>query len=259
MPPGSPRDPVTAKLAPGDSAPPRPREATRPVWILALDASLARCSVALLADGTLRAQRALATERGHASALPPMVAAVLEAAGVRAGELDAIAAVVGPGGFTGLRAALALAEGLALSARVPLLGVTTGEALAAALPGPLRAARAVWTAVDNRRGLVALERFAPGAAAPEGPPEVLAESALPTTRQPVAVAGDAAPAVAARLAARGVDAMLTGSRLPDAAAVAQVALLRLAGRVPPRAARPLYVEPPAVRLPPAPADAVPPG
>lgn len=246
-------------MAPGDSAPPRPREATRPVWILALDASLARCSAAMLADGVLRAHRSLATERGHAAALPPMVAAVLEEAGAKAVELDAIAVVVGPGGFTGLRAALALAEGLALSARVPLLGVTTGEALAAALPGPLRAARAVWTAVDNRRGQVALERFAPGAAVPEGVPEILAEAALPPTRQPVAVAGDAAPMVAARLAARGVDALLTGSRLPDAAAAAQVAMLRLSGRVPPRAARPLYLEPPAVRTPPAPAPTVPPG
>jgi tRNA threonylcarbamoyladenosine biosynthesis protein TsaB len=228
------------------------------VWILALDASLARCSAALLADGGLRAGRVLDTARGHAAALPPMVAGVLSEAGIRAVDLDAVAAVVGPGGFTGIRAALALAEGLALAAGVPLIGVTTGEALAAALPGPLRARRAVWTAVDNRRGRVALERFAPGAALPEAAPEVLAEAALPVPTGPVAVAGDAAPAVAARLAARGCDVVLSDLRLPDAAAAARVAALRLAGRLPPRPARPLYLEPPAVRAPPPPPTAVPP-
>jgi tRNA threonylcarbamoyladenosine biosynthesis protein TsaB len=228
------------------------------VRILALDASLARCSAALLVEGEVRAHRALATGRGHASALPPMAAAVLEEAGLRAPELDAVAAVVGPGGFTGLRAALALAGGLALGAGVPLIGVTTGEALAAALPAELRAARAVWAAVDNRRGRVVLERFAPGGAwTPEGPPEPMEESALPRPAGPVAVAGDAAPAVAARLAARGLDALLTGSRLPDAAAAARVAALRLAGRLPGREARPLYAEPPAVR-PPAGGAAAPP-
>jgi len=43
--------------------------------------------------------------------------------------------------------------------------------------------------------------------------------------------------------------VLTDSRLPDAGAAALVAALRLAGRLPPRGAAPLYAEPPAVRLP----------
>jgi hypothetical protein len=51
------------------------------------------------------------------------------------------------------------------------------------------------------------------------------------------------------LLAREQDAMLTGSRLPDATAVARVAALRLAGAIPPRGAAPLYAEPPAVRAP----------
>jgi tRNA threonylcarbamoyl adenosine modification protein YeaZ len=221
------------------------------VLILALDAALAGCSAAVLADGAVRARQALATERGHAALLPAMTEAVLAEAGLRAPQLDAVAAVVGPGGFTGLRAALALAEGLALGAGVPLIGVTTGEALAMAVPAPIRAERAVWAAIDNRRGDLVLERFAPGSAVPEGEPVVVAEAALPPERRAVAVAGDAAPQVAARLAARGVDALLSGSRLPDAAAAALVAALRLEGRIPPRPARPLYASPPSVR-PPAP-------
>jgi tRNA threonylcarbamoyladenosine biosynthesis protein TsaB len=221
------------------------------VHILAIDASLSRCSVALLGDGRVLAQRVRDGDRGHAAALPPMAAAVLEEAGLRAADLDAVAAVVGPGGFTGLRAALALAHGIALGAGLPVIGVTTGEALAAALQPEDRAGgRAVWTAVDNRRGRVVLERFArSGSDAAPAPPEVFAGDDLPPASGRIVVAGDAAEPVAECLAARGVDALLSAVRLPDAAGAARVAALRLSGRLPPLAARPLYAEPPAVRLP----------
>jgi tRNA threonylcarbamoyladenosine biosynthesis protein TsaB len=217
--------------------------------ILALDASLARCSAALLRDGALLAERRQDTARGHASLLPPMAQAVLAKAGLTAGALAAVAAVVGPGGFTGLRTALALAKGIALAAGVPVVGVSTGEALAEAIPPAVREGREVWAAIDNRRGRVVLERFAAGGLAALAPAEAMAETALPAPAGPVAVAGDAATLVAARLAARGADVRLTDTRLPEAAAAARVAARRLAGELPPLAARPLYVEPPAVRPP----------
>jgi tRNA threonylcarbamoyladenosine biosynthesis protein TsaB len=220
------------------------------VFILALDASLSRCSVALQGDGRLLAQQVRDGDRGHAAALPPMAAAVLAEAGLRAEDLDAVAAVVGPGGFTGLRAALALAHGIALGAGLPVIGVTTGEALAAALPPERRAGRAAWAVVDNRRGRVVLERFARGSwAAAASPPAVFAADDLPQPCGRVVVAGDAAEEVAERLAARGADVLLSAVRLPDAAGAARVAALRLSGRLPPLPARPLYAEPPAVRLP----------
>ncbi|RAI57150.1 tRNA (adenosine(37)-N6)-threonylcarbamoyltransferase complex dimerization subunit type 1 TsaB [Roseicella frigidaeris] len=226
-----------------------PRQEPRPVWILALDASLARCSAAVQADAAIRAQRLLEADRGQAAALPPMAQAVLREAGIAATDLDAVAAVVGPGSFTGIRAALALAQGVALAASLPVLGVTTGEALAAALPVAARSGRSVWSVVDNRRGRVILERFAAGAAAADGLPEVHEIDALPLPGGPVVLVGDAAERVAAALAARGAEAEASASRQPEAAAVARVAALRLTGRLPPLAARPLYVEPPAVRQP----------
>jgi tRNA threonylcarbamoyladenosine biosynthesis protein TsaB len=220
------------------------------VHILAIDASLSRCSVALQGDGRLLAQRVRDGDRGHAAALPPMAAAVLAEAGLRAADLDAVAAVVGPGGFTGLRAALALAHGIALGAGLPVIGVTTGEALAAAVSPEDRAGgRAVWTAVDNRRGRVVLERFARQGGGTVAPPEVFDATDLPPANGRVVVAGDAAEPVAERLRARGADVLLSAVRLPDAAAAARVAALRLAGRLPPLPARPLYAEPPAVRRP----------
>ncbi len=239
--------PPGAGLPSGIPARPIPAPVLAP--ILAIDAALACCSAAILAGGLVLAQRLQPGERGHAATLPPLVAAVLLAARLTPTDLAAVAVVVGPGGFTSLRTALALAHGLALGAGVPVLGVTTGEALAAAVPDAIRARRAVWTAIGNRRGQVVLECFAPGSATPDGPPEVMAEAGLPQPPGPVAVAGDAAATVAARLAARGVDALLTDVRLPNAIAVARVAAWRLAGLIAPREAQPLYLEPPAVRRP----------
>jgi len=217
--------------------------------ILALDGALARASAAVWAEGRVLSASAAEGPRGQAVALPPMVARVLAEAGLSATALDAVASVVGPGGFTGLRAALALAQGVALAIGRPAIGVTTGEALAAALPEALRAGHAVWSVIDTKRGRVLLERFAPGAGAPLGPPEPFALADLPVPEGPVALVGDMAAEAAAALAARGVAAVLTESRLPEAAAVAAVAALRLEGLLPPRAALPLYVEAPAVRLP----------
>lgn len=215
--------------------------------ILAIEGALARCSAALLADGEMLAAEEAEAARGHPALLPRMAAAVLARAGLTAPALDAVAVGVGPGGFTGLRAAIALAEGLARGAGRPLLGVTTGEALLADLPEGTRAGRAVWTAVDNRRGRVVLECFSAGDESPAAP-LVAPLDALPDVTAPLLVLGDAAAAVAAALAVRGTAAeALPG--LSRATAVAHVAARRLAGALPPRGAAPLYAEPPAVRAP----------
>jgi tRNA threonylcarbamoyladenosine biosynthesis protein TsaB len=217
--------------------------------ILAMDGALARASAAVWADGRVLARASADGARGQPTALPVLVRQVLAEAGLVASSLDAVAAVVGPGGFTGLRAALALAQGLALAAGCPAIGVTTGEALAAGVPAARRAGREVWCCIDTRRGRLVLERFAPGAAVALGPPSALAPEDLPEPQQPPLLAGDAAGLALAALAARGIAAEDSGHALPCAADAAVVAALRLAGRLPPLPALPLYVEPPAVRAP----------
>lgn len=205
--------------------------------ILGLDAALARVSAALVRDDVVIAERQVPRDRGEAASLAAMVAAVLAEAGVAASDLDAVTATVGPGSFTGLRAALALAHGIALGAGAALVGVTVAEALAQALPND--PARRHWCAIDSRRGRVFL-----GA---DGGFRTVALDALPPVPGPVAITGDAAVAVAARLAARGDDVKLTDARLPRAADVAFVAVRRLAGALPPLAAQPLYLDPPEAR------------
>jgi len=207
--------------------------------ILALDSALARCSATLVVDQVVIAERRQDGAQGQAAALPVLARDVLVEAGVGAGRVDAIAVTVGPGGFTGIRAALALAHGLALGLGVPVIGVTVPEAMARAVPD--LGGRVLWTAIDSRRGRVFLDRG-------DGPAPWQVD-ALPQAGGPVAVAGDAAIAVMARLAARGEDVMLTNIRLPAGLAVARVAEDRLLGRIAALPAAPLYVDPPEVRLP----------
>jgi tRNA threonylcarbamoyladenosine biosynthesis protein TsaB len=209
------------------------------VRILALDAALARCAAAVVIDQQLISVRQENAVIGHAALLPVMTEAVLDEARLSADDLDLVAVTVGPGSFTGIRAALALAHGIALAVGVPVVGVTVGEALADALPYLAR--RNLWSVIDSRRGRVFLERSGDVVAVPL--------DALPMPEGGVALAGDAAPAVAARLAARDIDVMLTDARLPMVRHVAVVAEQRFAGQRAARAAQPLYVDPPEARLP----------
>ena len=212
--------------------------------VLALDAALGRSVIGVVAGEHVLAERTETGTHGQAGRLAALVEAVLAAAEVAPDTLDLIAVTVGPGGFTGIRAALALAHGIGLGAGVAVVGVSVGEALAAALGPPggrTDDGRTLWAAIDNRRGQVFLER--------EGVVASCDLDALPPAVGRVAVAGDAAIAVAGRLAARGTDVRLTDARLPTPLGITRAALAREAGVLPPRPALPLYVDPPAARLP----------
>lgn len=206
--------------------------------ILALEGALGRCSVAVVESGTVLAERLLDADRGQAAALAPMVAEVLAASGRVVADFDAIAVCVGPGSFTGLRATIALAQGMAAAAALPLAGVTVAEALA---NGAATQDREFWVAIDSRRGRVFLDRA--GAASAIALPD------LPVPGGKIAIGGDAAPVVAAWLAARGFDVMLTSRRQPLARDIAAAAIAALRGERALRPAQPLYIDPPEAKLP----------
>ena len=207
--------------------------------ILALDSADARCSATIVTGGEVVAFYQQDLDRGHASVLAVMAQDCLRDAGLHAADLDLIAVTVGPGSFTGIRGGLALAQGIGVAAGRPVVGVTVGEALADSLPH--LGGRTLWSATISRRGRIFLEVAN----------EVfsVAVTDLPNPPGPVAVAGRAAAEVASRLAARGVNVMLTDARLPAGRHIAQVAERRFRGAIRTLSAEPLYVDPPEARLP----------
>ena len=100
--------------------------------VLAIDTACSACSAALARDGVVVAARSEAMARGHAEALMPMVQAVMAEARIAWADLELVAVTNGPGSFTGLRTGLAAARGIALAQGIPVAGVTTLEAVAAA-------------------------------------------------------------------------------------------------------------------------------
>jgi len=96
--------------------------------ILALDTSTEFCSLALWQDGAVVVRETLAGQR-HSELVLPMLDELLAAAGLTLTQLDGIAFGAGPGSFTGLRIACGVAQGLALGANLPVLGIGTLEAL----------------------------------------------------------------------------------------------------------------------------------
>ena len=99
--------------------------------ILALDTSTSACTAALFAaDGTLFASRDELIGRGHAERLVPLIAEML------GGHMPSQVLVgVGPGSFTGLRIAIAAAQGLAIGWDVPVCGMSSMALLAAGARG----------------------------------------------------------------------------------------------------------------------------
>ena len=92
----------------------------------AIETSTQWCSVALWSDGEIAALERFGGQR-HSELVLPMLESLFKDKKI---EIDAVAFGAGPGSFTGLRIACALAQGLALPRALPVLGVSTLEALA---------------------------------------------------------------------------------------------------------------------------------
>ncbi|MGU3412984.1 tRNA (adenosine(37)-N6)-threonylcarbamoyltransferase complex dimerization subunit type 1 TsaB [Enterobacteriaceae bacterium C34A] len=120
--------------------------------ILAIDTATEACSAALWNDGATTAHFELCP-REHTQRILPLVQDILTETGTDLTELDALAFGRGPGSFTGVRIGIGIAQGLALGANLPMIGVST---LATMAQGAFRktGATRVLAAIDARMGEV---------------------------------------------------------------------------------------------------------
>ena len=128
----------------------------------AFETSTEWCSVALWSEGEIAGVERHAGQR-HAEFILPMLDALLGRSGYAMDTLDAVAYGAGPGSFTGLRIACAVAQGIAVAHGFPVIGVSTLEAVADA-----SGAARVLVCLDARMREVycgAYERAGPGDAA----------------------------------------------------------------------------------------------
>ncbi len=212
--------------------------------ILAFDTSTSWLSVAVLAGGRV-IERGEHAGHAHSSRLLPIVDEVLADTGLVLADLDAIAFGAGPGAFTGVRIACGVAQGLGLGAGVPVVPVSTLEAIAQTA-FHAHAHERVVACLDARMREVYVGAFAreDGAWREALPAAVLApaEVAPPMDAHDWFGAGDgfaAYPDLAARLGLGGHDASLR----PEARAIAELAEARVASgaAVDVAQALPLYV------------------
>ena len=218
--------------------------------ILALDTSMGACSAAILTiDGVARTLvlRETLMARGHAEALMPMVAEVMQESGTAFADLDLIAATLGPGSFTGVRIAIAAARGLALVTHAKLFGTDSLSVMArsAFASGEVGAAPFA-VAVDARRGMLYLGLYDEAARKLEGPLLIAPDEALcllpPNLRMAVG-SGAALLVEAGARQGRVIEARLPELQ-PSAGALAEIA--SASGETLP-ALRPLYLRPPDAR------------
>ena len=217
--------------------------------LLALDTATDTVHLALVLGADVRV-RALPGGAQSSAALLPAIRDLLAEGGLALRALDAIAFGHGPGAFTGLRTACAVAQGLAVGAERPLLALDTLAALAESARQQGEAGDAVWSVLDARMGEVYAARWcraAEGGWTADGPVALYSPAALAEAiaHAPAALVGNAVTVqaeVLGPLAAR-LGLATWPAAVPDGAALAVLARVAQGqgAWIDPALALPLYV------------------
>ena len=99
--------------------------------IILIETATSLCSVGLAEDGVCTHYKESTEPRAHAAMTAPFIKEILDEAGLRVTDCDAVCVSKGPGSYTGLRVGSSTAKGLAFGAGIPLIALGTLDILAA--------------------------------------------------------------------------------------------------------------------------------
>jgi len=102
--------------------------------LLAIDTSTRTVGISLYDGARVLHETVWTSLDHHTVELAPAVAQALSKSGLAIESLEAVAVATGPGSFTGLRIGIAMAKGLSLAQKIPVIGVPTLDVLACAQP-----------------------------------------------------------------------------------------------------------------------------
>jgi len=126
--------------------------------ILAIDTATRWLGLALHDGTAVLAEHGWRTFQTQTIELTPAIEEILRREEITAVDLKSIAVAIGPGSYTGLRVGLAVAKGMSLANRTPLIGVSTLDILAAAT-GPYEAELVVVAEAGRSRVCAAIYRW----------------------------------------------------------------------------------------------------
>jgi tRNA threonylcarbamoyladenosine biosynthesis protein TsaB len=191
--------------------------------LLAIDTSASLCAAGVFDGEEELGRSVLDLGKGHAEHLMAVIGQALQGAGRTYRDLQAIAVAIGPGSFTGVRVGVSTARGLALALKVPAIGVSNLEAVAAEArngqPG-----RAVLSAFTSGRGDIQAALYDPFGSIVYDPAVIdLGQAVRLAAEHDAVVAGSAAASMLAENAKlRSAGSAVTA----DIAVYAHLAMLR---------------------------------
>ena len=213
--------------------------------LLAIDTAHGRCSTAISTAGKPLAFTAFNTPSKQAETLVGLVDSALEEAALSYQQLTHVAVCIGPGSFTGLRIGIAAAQGICFSRNIPLIGITSLEAIAENYTKAHSDAHPFAVSIHAQRGQAYLQLFR-DALTPLSEGMLVSLDAIATqvkAWKANTLTGNCKAFIEA------ADIAITEDIFYDARNVAEVALKKIQGEKELPPATPFYIRPPDAKLP----------
>lgn len=215
--------------------------------LLCVDNSTMYGSVAIISGDGCLSEHTLISRITHSKRLLSSIATILQECELGWDDLDGLAICLGPGSFTGLRIGLTTIKGICMATGLPLIGISSLEALASQLP---HCTMNICPILDARKQEVygAIYQTSTGTLKTLMEPVVIPMEELATAiNEPTIFIGDGVPVYTEQIQQLGENGILGSPQLifPRAAAVGTLALSQFAAGhfLDPASASPIYIRP----------------